>query len=96
MNFVARVHIARLLRDDDAIGEDLTRLVEASDAGEKLAILKIARHIAGIHFEKLLEVLRGGLIVAQVHAFERQAVACERRRVGLLATNCSRMSRRDF
>ena len=78
MNLIASVHVACVLSDYYAIGEDFPRLIEPSDAGKELAILKVSSHVTRVYFEELLEVFRSGLIVAEVHAFKRQAVARER------------------
>ena len=42
-----------------------------------MAILEIAGHIIGMMLDKMLEMRRGGLIVAELRAFERQAIASE-------------------
>jgi acyl-CoA hydrolase len=77
LHLVARVRIAGLLRDNDAVREQLARLRNAAEARQELAELSVTGHVIRMRVQELLEMFRGGGIVAELDAFESQPIACE-------------------
>lgn len=75
LHFVPRVDVARLCRDDDAVRERFAGFFGAPQTSEKLAELIVAGHVFRMLFAQLLEVAEGRLVVSELDAFERQAVA---------------------
>ena len=77
LHFVAGVHVAGFLGDDDAVGQEFPRFLGAAEAPEELAKLEIAGDVVRMRFEEFLEMLGSRGIVAEFHTFERESVAGE-------------------
>jgi hypothetical protein len=75
LHFVAGVHIAGSLRDDDAVRKEFAGLIQASEAREQLRELEVARRVIRLVFEKLLEMFGRGVIVAFLRTLHGQPVA---------------------
>jgi len=71
------MHVARVLSGHYPIGEQFACFVEPPYSRQELAKLEISRHVAGICFQKLLKILGGCCVVAQLGALQSQAVARE-------------------
>ena len=71
------MHVSCLLRDNDPVGKCFPRLFKPPEARKELAELEVSRRVIGIGFEELVKVASGGIIIPQLHAFERQAVPRE-------------------
>jgi len=77
LHLVPSMDVARLRRYDNSIRKHFGGLFHAPEPRQQLAELIVAGHVFGMRFEELLEVAEGGLVVSQLHAFEREAVARE-------------------
>src|ERR1700677_1527762 len=71
------MHVAGILSGYYSVGEQLARFIEPANSRQELAKLKISRDVAGIGFEKLLKIIGGCCVVAQLGALQSQAVASE-------------------
>jgi acyl-CoA hydrolase len=78
LHFVARVHVACPLRNEDTVREQFPRLFDLSEARQELAKLEVAGDIFRMGLEEFAEVLSGGFVVPQLHALEGQSVTGKR------------------
>jgi hypothetical protein len=77
LHFVARMDVTGTLRDHDSAGKELFGFFDAPHARQKLAVLEIASNIFRMIFEEMLKMLGSCFVVAELHAFQREAVARE-------------------
>jgi acyl-CoA hydrolase len=72
------VHVACLLSDDDAVRKKLACFIQTPEAREQLAELKVPCHVRWMQCKEISEMIRGGGVVAELCAFERQTVTRKR------------------
>jgi hypothetical protein len=73
-HFRAGMLVASFLGDDHSGSEDAACVVAAAEAHEELAELLVGGDIVRMRLDEFAEMLFGGGGVAQVHAFDGQAV----------------------
>ena len=77
LHFVASVHIARLLRNHDPVGQKFAGLVESAQSSKELSELIVTCDVIGIRREEVVEVSGGCGTISQLHAFKRQPIPRE-------------------
>lgn len=71
------MRVPGLLRDDDAVGKQSSRLFQPPQTRKKLAELEIAGNIFRVRIQERLEMARGGSIVSELCALKRETIARE-------------------
>ena len=72
------MHVAGVLGDHDSIRKQLACFVEPANSRQKLRELIVSRDVIRIRLKKFRKILVGGLVLADLGAFERQAVTRKR------------------